>query len=68
MNELEQYGEDSTQKTLIFIGKSFRVDINKCNDEWYYIEYSPSYDRDCYYKCDQFDGLLNCLDYLKSIC
>ena len=33
------------------------------NDEWYYIDKDRCYgeNRHTYYKCDQWDGLLNCL-------
>ena len=37
--------------------------IYASNDEWYYIDKDRCYgeNRHTYYKCDQFDGLLNCL-------
>lgn len=35
--------------------------INKLKDEWYYI-YTRNGTK---YKCDQFDGLIECLEYLK---
>lgn len=39
------------------------ANIYKLVDEWYYIQYINyrSLERNCY-KCDQWDGLLNCLD------
>ena len=34
------------------------VRIRKCEDEWYYIDF----DYREFYKCDQFSGLIKCLD------
>ena len=36
--------------------------IHKSDDEWYYIECQTSSLTYVYFKCDQFDGVLNCLE------
>lgn len=50
----------------IFYGKdpSDEIVITKIKDEWYYVSDERSeYD----WKCDQFDGLMNCLKYVLDI-
>ena len=40
--------------------------INKIKDEWFLVKYNSSTEPEVYYKCDQFDGLVSLLDYLKK--
>ena len=53
------------------------IEIKKMSDEWYYISYYFPYFphaqdtgyiryKPYFYKCDQFDGLLQCLQFIKS--
>ena len=41
--------------------------MHKLVDEWYYVKYysKKNYDK-IYYKCDQFDGLEDCLKMIKE--
>jgi hypothetical protein len=51
-----------------FSGPSDELFISKYEDEWYIIEYykmTPFQLRTIFYKCDQFDGLLKCLDGIE---
>ena len=56
--------------SLIFEGIDDNISIYKVNDEWFYvvIEQDPAADYieipDSYYKCDQFDGLIELLTKL----
>ena len=41
------------------------IDIYKDNDEWYYIDICIHFNG-YYYKCDQFEGLMDCLNMLQN--
>ena len=38
------------------------IEICKSSDEWYYVEYVGNF-----YKCDQLDGLIDCIQYCISL-
>ena len=40
----------------------FTVKVFKTNDDWYYV----SCYNDTYYKCDGFEGVINCLNSIKE--
>jgi len=45
------------------------IELEKMSDEWYYVRFQDSVNppSNRYYKCDQLNGLLECLDHIKSI-
>jgi len=64
--------------SVIVSGNNVRGDspiyfnIYKTDDDWYYLYYNrdeiingKKEDMEYYYRCDQFDGLLQCLEDLK---
>ena len=61
IRRLSEFGLDSGDSTCVRIGD---LDILKYDDEWYYI-----YNRSSrvVYRCDQFEGLLKCLDFLYEV-
>lgn len=55
---------DKTIIKVIDKKSDISISIDKLTDEWYVIQYS-SLSRDYkWYKCDQWDGLLDCLNFL----
>ena len=46
----------------IFFNFGNNIFINKIKDEWYFIRINSVNQR---YKCDQWDGLISCLEYIK---
>jgi hypothetical protein len=43
------------------------IRVDKVKDEWYYLQLTISEEDDYhYYKCDQFDGLIDCLKMIKD--
>lgn len=42
----------------------YEASLTKMIDEWYYVNFSEGKK---YYKCDQFDGFLECLNDIKII-
>lgn len=57
------YGVEGSQFVNITAKKNvsyIQIEIVKSQDEWYYIYISESLDS-IYFKCDQFEGLLKCL-------
>jgi len=57
--------------TLIDIDNGYNIDIFKVDDEWYYVGYYIRYEKENgslglvqvrLYKCDQWDGLMDCLE------
>jgi len=42
------------------------IRVDKVIDEWYYLKLTISEDDYHYYKCDQLDGLLDCLKMIKD--
>jgi len=50
--------------TLIDIDNGTELNVWKVDDEWYYVGYYRRYEiaQDRLYKCDQWDGLMDCLE------
>jgi hypothetical protein len=42
------------------------IDIGKISDEYYIVEKFESSGKSYWYKCDQLDGLLKCLEEIKN--
>ena len=53
-----------THKVYISFGE-FGLFIDKCSDSWYLLQYTSDEIDYVFYKCDEFIGLKNCLEYLK---
>lgn len=49
-------------KSCIIIGGKSKLLIIQCPDEWFYVRVDNKSYKDEYYKCDQLDGLLKCLE------
>ena len=48
------------------------IEATKYSDEWYYVHYYNHEEiiengHSLYFECDQFNGLINCLNYIKSL-
>lgn len=67
INKLMKFNLDSKNPALIRsdLKKSFYFSIVKISDEWFILNFSSGIKR-YDYKCDQFDGLINCIKYLKT--
>ena len=60
--EISQFGEYRGSLGIHFI--KFSIRIYKMPDEWYYVGGYGYTDGPIYYKCDEFQGLINCLKHL----
>ena len=63
INKYKKNGNDISLRI-----SSYRMDLIKAPDEWFYIKSSIEGSKEedvTYYKCDQFDGLIDCLNDLK---
>jgi hypothetical protein len=63
----QNLGTISKTSYYSFYSENLIINVHKMVDEWYYVKYYSKkiYDRS-YYKCDQFDGLLDCLKMIKE--
>jgi len=70
LKKLEKFGKISVYlygKEVEVVKNDYAVEIYCDDDEWYYVSYSgeikiPIISGSDYYKCDQWDGLINCLN------
>lgn len=62
----ENHNKRTTGKYFLrYEGEEISVEIISIRDEWYYA--SAWYGRyEKHYKCDQFDGLISCLEFIKN--
>jgi hypothetical protein len=67
VKKLQNFGEIG----VFLHGKEVSIDSTKgeisvyCDDdEWYYVSTNAVFAKPTYYKCDQWDGLVNCLNSL----
>lgn len=59
-----EFDEDCEPRSEIVISSkngNQSIHIFKCTDEWYYVKYSAFDNSIDFYKCDQFEGLINLL-------
>ena len=68
-----EFDDDEIRLKLITISNygKFNIAVFKEPDEWYYVKYIENhYDnldgKNLYYKCDQLNGLKECLEMLKN--
>ena len=57
-----KYNSNVTKRTII---ANKRIYVYKLQDEWYIVGIPSEVDSDKYYKCDQWDGLIKCLNDSK---
>jgi len=56
----------TTQYTVLIDNLKWVTHIFESDEEWFYIFFDHP-DEDIYYKCDQIDGLIDCLKEIYSI-
>lgn len=65
--EIDQISKTGNVK-LSYVGDTIFyfeiIKISKFKDEWYLVSVYGGYNEN--YECGQFDGLINCLNYLKN--
>ena len=63
----QNLGTISKTSYYSFYSEDLIINVHKLVDEWYYVKYysKKNYDK-IYYKCDQFDGLEDCLKMIKE--
>lgn len=59
------YGEHKLTIVAMNIIKLFEADIFQADDEWFSIRLFLNKNI-IYYKCDQIEGLIDCLNYIKE--
>ena len=63
------FNEDLKERDIISLKRKYGISQNyvnqlfiiKTDDEWFYLKFGYEF-----YKCDQFDGLIKCLEILDS--
>lgn len=63
-SKFEYYESIFGDRAIVHRDDDKRVNIHKLEDEWYYVESNNDYILRKYYKCDQYDGLISCLNFL----
>ena len=58
------FRDDRGGKRYFIFRDNTQLKLHKSNDEWYYIYYTTDHSKELYYKCDQFDGLIECVERL----
>lgn len=65
-NNYAMFGYESEIYLYEVISDEFFLNLFSFKDEWFYVCFRYPDQNEICYKCDQFDGLISCLNFIKD--